>query len=90
MLSGDRVRIHLKDPKKFGIFDEFKLTFQRLDEEDVRTKQIEGYVIRQRKITPGDFEILEISVIKKQGNRTRLIDYVLLQEEIERLELLGE
>lgn len=44
MLSGDRVRIHLKDPKKFGIFDEFKLTFQRLDEEDVRTKKVMAQV----------------------------------------------
>lgn len=79
-----------KKSNQLGLTGPDRLTFQRLDAEDIRLKKVDGYVIRVKKVEPGPFDVLEISVIKKDGRRTRLIDYVLLKEEVERVEFLGE
>jgi len=88
LLPGDFVRLHLKDPKSVGIVsDTQSLTYQRLDEEDVRTCQIEGFVIRtdQQGIKPARIDTLEINVVKRQGSNTRLVTYLLLREEISKI-----
>lgn len=90
MISGDHVRIWLKDPTSVGFATQDYLTFQRLDAEDIKTLKVDGYVIRKKVMEPGSFELLEISVIKKTGKHTRLQDYVILKEEVERVEFLGE
>lgn len=91
LLSGDHVRLSLKDPYSVGIISSPEsMTFQRLDEEDVRTKSIEGFVIRTTKVQPGNIDVLEINVVKRRGTNTRLVVYLLLKEEINSIETLGE
>jgi hypothetical protein len=88
LLPGDFVRLHLKDPKSVGIVsDTQSLTYQRLDDEDIRTRQIDGFVTRteQQGIKPARIDTLEINVVKKRGNNTKLVTYLLLREEIERI-----
>ncbi len=88
--SGDYVAVYLKDPETVGIAKEHRsMTFQRLDEEDIRTKKVIGYVIRTIK-AEGNIEGLEISVVKQHRGKTRLVDYLLLKEEIQEIRLLGE
>ena len=88
LLPGDFIRVSLKDPRDVGIIsDTQSLTHQRLDDEDIRTRQIEGFVIRtnQQGIKPARIDTLEINVVKKQGTNTRLLTYLLLREEISKI-----
>lgn len=90
LLPGDHVKIFLRDPKKYGIVtkEHMTTTFHRLDEEDVRTMILQGYVIRTRKFNPGNFNVLEINVVKRDFGSTRLIEYTLMQDEIEKIQNL--
>jgi hypothetical protein len=91
LLAGDRIRVVLKNPESVGIAPEHRsLTFQRLDAEDIASRKLEGYVIRTQKIQPGPIETLEIQVVKNHSNRVRLTDYLLLREEIQKIEILGD
>lgn len=85
---GDHIKIWLKRPEEVGIQGE-NLTFQRLDAEDIKTRQVVGYVIGTQKIDP-NIETLSISVVKKHRSQTRLVDYLLLKEEIERIETMEQ
>lgn len=86
LLPGDYVRIRLKDPKSVGIISTTEsLTHQRLDAEDIRTRQIDGFVVRTEchGIKPARIDMLELNVVKKKGITTKLVTYLLLREEIE-------
>lgn len=63
------------------------LTYQRLDEEDIKTLVIEGYVIGKnvQGLYPTKIEFLELNVIKKTGSRQKFVVYMLLKEEIDRV-----
>jgi hypothetical protein len=94
LLSGDFVKVFLKDPKKVGIIsDSQSLTYQRLDIEDIQRGYVEGFVVQKDVVgtKPAAIEMLEINVVKKHaGNNQRLISYLLLREEIEKLCLIED
>jgi hypothetical protein len=94
LLSGDFVKVFLKDPKKVGIIsDSQSLTYQRLDLEDIQRGYVEGFVVQKETVgqKPALVELLEINVVKKHaGNNQRLISYLLLREEIEKLCLIED
>lgn len=89
LLTGDHVLLNLKSPDEVGIISinhqPQTLTYQRLDEEDIKTKKIVGYVIRKDKIGnyPTTIDFLEINVIKTHKNKKRFVVYWILKEEIE-------
>lgn len=93
LLPGDFVRLNLKDPKQVGIISSTNnFTYQRLDDDDIRTKQIDGFVVRteRRGVKPVVLELLEINVVKKKGNNTRLVTYLLLREEIDSITFIED
>lgn len=93
LLTGDFVRVSLKDPRKVGIISETQsLTYQRLDSEDVQRGYVEGFVIRKEQlgVKPANIEYLEINVVKKGANNQRLVSYLLLREEIENFQLIED
>lgn len=94
LLSGDHVLVSIKSPEKIGIITEIKsTTYQRLDEEDIRTLSLEGYVIRKDmrfSNPPAKLEFLEMSVLKKKNGRVTFVDYLLIKDEIDCITLLPE
>lgn len=89
LVTGDHIKIKLKDPKKLGLLtNDIGLTFQRLDSEDLKSLELEGYFIRSfvKDMNPGKIEFIELDVIKQASNgRKKLISYLLLKEEIEKI-----
>lgn len=82
---GDFIKIHLKNPKQVGIISgTHNMTYQRLDEEDLRTRQIDGFVICKtiHGVKPARFDTIELNVVKKRAANTQLVTYLLLREEI--------
>jgi len=93
LLTGDFIRVFLKDPRKIGIISETQsLTYQRLDSQDVQRGYVEGFVIRKQQLglKPTNIDFLELNVVKKDANNQRLLGYLLLREEIEKIELIED
>lgn len=93
LVTGDYVRVFLKDPKKVGIISDTQtLTYQRLDSEDVQRGYVEGFVIRTEQLgnKPVVIETLELNVVKKTPHTQKLVTYLLLREEIEKMELIED
>jgi hypothetical protein len=94
LVPGDFIRVFLKDPKEVGIISEVhSLSYQRLDEEDIRTRKVDGFFISAdtRRPAPGAvLKLVEVNVVKRRGNQTKLVSYVFLGEEIEKIEFLGD
>lgn len=91
LLTGDHVKIKLKDPASVGIVSTTEsLTYQRLDNEDLKTLELEGYIIRKDVLgmQPVTIEFIEVNVIKKIGNKQKFVVYFLLKEEIEFIKFL--
>jgi hypothetical protein len=93
LIPGEYVEVYLKSPEQVGIVSTTQsLTYQRLDQEDLATKKLKGFVVTQfsqgRK--PFLIEFLEIDVVKKKGTGTQLVSYLLLREEIEKIKKLGD
>lgn len=93
LVPGDYVRVYLKDPKQVGIISTTQsLTYQRLDNEDLTTKKIDGFIVRTKRvgIKPANIDTLEIDVVKRVGNKTKLVTYLLLREEIEYIKFIED
>lgn len=88
LCPGDFVRLYLKDPKTVGIISTTEsLTYQRLDSEDLAKLTVDGFVVgkQHQGRHPYAIDLLELNVVKKRGNQTRLVSYLLLKEEISKI-----
>lgn len=94
LLTGDHVQITIKDPRTVGIIANLHqpqtLTYQRLDEEDISTRTITGYIISKEKFgtQPAIVECLKVNAIKKQRNKQKFVEYFLLKEEIQSIKII--
>lgn len=87
--AGDLICVDIKSPHEVGIIsdDPARMSFQRLDSKDIETRKIMGFVIETKK-RPGPIETLNFYAIKQTGLHTRLVEYVLLREEIKKITLV--
>lgn len=93
LVPGDFIKVYLKDPKQVGIISAgHNMTYQRLDEEDLRTRQIDGFVVCKTiyGTAPARFDTIELNVVKKRAANAQLVTYLLLREEIETIRFIED